>query len=335
MTYRPELDAFRGIAVLLVIGGHLYLPGLLGGGNVGVTLFFVLSGYLNTSILREDGSLKRFYFRRLRRLVPALVLWLAVMVIVGVVSPSQTIPPLLYIANWATLSGQLAEPLHHTWTLATEEQFYLIWPMVLILMPRPTALVVGLIVAGLLLSIAAPLSTPALALGPYTAIAWGCLLGLGVVPRFPRIVVGLGLAVLVAFLVAPPSDDEAVNRLAPLLGLAAFAVLSALTHRETGPLAIRPLMGVGRISYGLYLWHYPFVLLSWRALSPGQPGIVDDIAWTVGVIAATFGCAVLSWFIVERRFLAPRSDKGQRLRPSHAAPPPAAIGTDAVPVLAP
>ena len=61
MTYRPELDALRGIAVLLVIGGHLYVPGLLGGGNVGVTLFFVLSGYLITSILRENHDLVRFY----------------------------------------------------------------------------------------------------------------------------------------------------------------------------------------------------------------------------------------------------------------------------------
>ena len=83
--------------MLLVIGGHLYMPGLPGGGNVGVTLFFVLSGYLITSILRDNGDLTRFYTRRIRRLVPPpLVVWLAVMVSVGVVTLGQAVPPLLY-----------------------------------------------------------------------------------------------------------------------------------------------------------------------------------------------------------------------------------------------
>ena len=84
--YRPELDGLRGIAVLLVIAGHLLIPGFWGAAHVGVTLFFVLSGYLITSILRENGDLVRFYARRAKRLLPALLLWLSVMMVAGVVT---------------------------------------------------------------------------------------------------------------------------------------------------------------------------------------------------------------------------------------------------------
>jgi peptidoglycan/LPS O-acetylase OafA/YrhL len=96
LTYRPELDGLRGVAVLLVMGGHLYVPGLLGGGNVGVTLFFVLSGYLITSILRENDDMIRFYKRRARRLLPALIAWLGVLVLAGVVTHGEALHPLLY-----------------------------------------------------------------------------------------------------------------------------------------------------------------------------------------------------------------------------------------------
>ena len=146
MTYRPELDALRGIAVLLVIGGHLYIPGLLGGANVGVTLFFVLSGYLITSILRENGDLIRFYKRRARRLVPALIVWLGALVVAGALNFEETLPPLLYAANWSAAPGYLAAPVWHTWSLAVEEQFYLMWPVVLLVARRPVWLVIALIV---------------------------------------------------------------------------------------------------------------------------------------------------------------------------------------------
>lgn len=110
MIYRPELDALRGVAVLLVIGGHLYVPGLLGGGNVGVTLFFVLSGYLITSILRDNVDLVRFYKRRARRLLPALTAWLGALIVAGVITPAEALHPLLYAANWSAVTGHLVPP---------------------------------------------------------------------------------------------------------------------------------------------------------------------------------------------------------------------------------
>ena len=94
--------------------------------------------------------------------------------------------------------------------------------------------------------------------------------------------------------------------------------MAVLVRRETGPLAIRPLMGVGRISYGLYLWHAPFALVIWPRLSDGQDRL-GDLAWTLAVIGASFACAILSWFFVERPFVAPRSALGERLRPTLAA----------------
>ena len=322
MSYRPELDALRGIAVLLVIGGHLYVPGLLGGGNVGVTLFFVLSGYLITSILRENDDLIRFYKRRARRLVPALIVWLGVMVVAGAVTLWEALPPLLYAANWTAATGNLAAPLWHTWSLAVEEQFYLMWPVVLLVARRPVWLVIAFIVGTSAASFVASPHTLVGEFGRFGPLAWGCLLGIGVVPRLPRLVVVAAVGLIAYLVLFPPPGPEWANRIGPLLSAATFAVMAVLLRRETGPLAIRPLMGVGRISYGLYLWHYPFALLIWPRLFDGQDRI-GDLAWTLVAIGASFACATLSWFLVERRFLAPRPADPNLVRPSHGAPAPA------------
>lgn len=303
--YRPELDALRGIAVLLVILGHLYFPGIVGGGNTGVTIFFVLSGYLITSILRANRDLVRFYTRRARRLLPALLLWLAVMVLTGVVKPADTLPSLLYVANWSFSAGTLAPPLGHTWSLAVEEQFYLLWPLVLLLIRRPVALLLFVIAGGSVLGVLLPTNPIAFEFGRFGPIAWGCLLGLGITPRLPRPVIAVAISVIVYFVLAPPVGLIG-NALYVFLAAAVYAVMSMLVQRDTGPLAIRPLIAIGRISYGLYLWHYPFVLVTWAVLYPGgvaTPGRLDDLVWTVAALAATSACAIASWFLVERRFL--------------------------------
>ena len=323
MTYRPELDALRGVAVLLVIGGHLYVPGLLGGSNVGVALFFVLSGYLITSILRENDDLVRFYLRRARRLLPALILWLGVLILTGVVTVGEALHPLLYAANWSAATGNLAAPLGHTWSLAVEEQFYLMWPAVLLVARRPVWLVVAVIAGASAASLLAPTHTLLAEFGRFGPIAWGCLLGLGVVPRLPRPVVAAAVTAIACLVVLPPGDADSASRAGPVLGAAAFAVLSVLVRRDTGPLAMRPLMAVGRISYGLYLWHYPFALAIWPLLDDGVDR-VGDLGWTGAAIGATFACAVASWFLVERRFLAPRSVEREPARSAHGVPAPAA-----------
>jgi peptidoglycan/LPS O-acetylase OafA/YrhL len=311
--YRPELDGLRGIAVLLVIAGHLLIPGFRGASHVGVTLFFVLSGYLITSILRENGDLVRFYARRAKRLLPALLLWLCVMIAAGVVTPREALPPLLYVANWVQVGGGLALPVAHTWSLATEEQFYLLWPVILIVWRRPVALLVAIIVAGAFLRLAMPDSGLAFFASRFDALAWGSLLGLGLVPRIPRVVVLAAIAVLAGFTVAEPGD----YRLYISVGLtavtmASFVVMTVLVSRPTGLLARPPLMAVGRISYGLYLWHVPFVLVAQRMLYSGSdgyliptPGQLDDVVVTLAAVAASFAGAVVSWFVVERWFVRP------------------------------
>ena len=144
IQYRPELDGLRALAVVLVMGSHFNLPGFSSGGFVGVTLFFVLSGYLITSVLVAERhaigsvSLRRFYLRRAARLLPALAVLLVVvggslvaMDAAGVAAAGVT-SAALYVSNLAVAAGVNTGPLEHTWSLAIEEQFYLVWPAVLL-----------------------------------------------------------------------------------------------------------------------------------------------------------------------------------------------------------
>lgn len=169
---RPMLDGLRGVAVLLVICGHV---GVLAGGYTGVDIFFALSGFLITTLLYEEWertgriSLRRFYERRARRLLPALwVLVAAFAIIVAVVDPFAGLWPLgrlvattlLFANNWVTVlapaHGQVLGALVPTWTLAQEVQFYLLWPMALWILlrigarPRAVLIVLALATAALL-----------------------------------------------------------------------------------------------------------------------------------------------------------------------------------------
>src|SRR5450759_534901 len=143
MKHRPELDGLRGIAILAVLGAHMGVPGFAaGGGGAGVTLFFVLSGYLITSLLFAEKDrfgrvdLRAFYMRRALRLFPALA---AVLVVVVLLVVTGSMPQAAsegvdyrivllgvvgYVANWVAVAGQSIGILGHTWSLAVEEQFY-------------------------------------------------------------------------------------------------------------------------------------------------------------------------------------------------------------------
>jgi peptidoglycan/LPS O-acetylase OafA/YrhL len=142
LGHRPWLDGLRGVAILLVLGGHLHL---LGGGFVGVDVFFVLSGFLITSLLVEEwqrrGSISfpRFYLRRALRLLPALLtLLLACYLLTVLFRPAdeavfrkEMVVAACYVANWPTLHQTGLPTLGHTWSLSLEEQFYLLWPWLL------------------------------------------------------------------------------------------------------------------------------------------------------------------------------------------------------------
>ena len=144
LGHRPGLDGLRGLAVLLVLAQHLGLPVFRGGGLVGVLLFFVLSGFLITWLLLDEHAatgridIRAFYVRRARRLLPAFVAMLAVVVGVaalvgnlgGIAGPA--IVAGAYVANWSHLFDIDMGPLNHTWSLSVEEQFYIVWPAVLI-----------------------------------------------------------------------------------------------------------------------------------------------------------------------------------------------------------
>jgi peptidoglycan/LPS O-acetylase OafA/YrhL len=292
------------VAILLVMARH---AGKLPGGAIGVDVFFVLSGFLITSLLisewdRTRGiSLRAFYRRRAMRLMPALVFMLAIYIagvaFVAAVQGNATELDhalagagygVFYISNLVETAGIVPpQQLWHLWSLALEEQFYVLWPplLLLALRTRVRPRVLALSVAAFVVLIAAyrltltlgDTSTAHLWVGPDTrsdSIALGCLAGIAfsfrLVSRVPRWL-PLVLLVPAGYIVHALTIDDRRLFAFPLLVFSivcAVAVLGAaldprsLTSRV---LAIRPLRAVGRVSYGLYLWHWPmFVTFGWK-----------------------------------------------------------------------
>ncbi|CCW18100.1 O-antigen acetylase [Sphingobium indicum BiD32] len=332
MHYRRDIDGLRALAILPVLLFHAHVPGF-GGGYVGVDIFFVISGYLITGIIAreiDEGrfSLVRFYERRFRRIVPAL--GLMILVVLGISAllylpgdlegvPRSALAATLFASNlwFFTDTGYFAggadvKPLLHTWSLAVEEQYYIGFPILLMVMariaPRWRTGVVLIIAAGsLALSIAMQRDTSGFAFYLLPARAWellaGALLALGVVPalrvRWLReLVAWSGIA---AIALAVGCYDRGtlfpgIAAIAPVLGAA------ALIHSAPGTSAGRllgwsPLVGVGLVSYSLYLWHWPVIVFTEYATDMAVAG------WTcVAAIGWSFIAAILSWRFVERPF---------------------------------
>jgi peptidoglycan/LPS O-acetylase OafA/YrhL len=311
LTYRPELDGIRGIAILLVLAQHINLPSSTLAGLVGVNLFFALSGYLITTLLitERDGTgridLRRFYERRVRRLVPALV---AVVVATGVLMAIQGnlggyIGPaavsLFYVSDVAKAIGYDLGYVGHTWSLAMEEQFYLLWPALVIFVPRRWLAPVA--IAGIVGAIALQfLLVPDDVLAHFRpdvradAILWGCLAALLriSVPRWATVAALIGV-IVVSFTPFPWPHAIAVSSV-----LSAAVVAGAGTL--VGLLSNRVLVRIGEISYGMYLWHaIPAGLLMTATLA----GNVLAMAAVVGI---TIGLALISERWIERPFRRPR-----------------------------
>jgi peptidoglycan/LPS O-acetylase OafA/YrhL len=334
LGYNPRLDGLRAVAVMLVLLSHYGIFGFSGGGY-GVDIFFVLSGFLITRILINDvadsGSLFPFYWRRFLRLFPALA-WLSLaLLLVSQVFKTWIAPEtarldvlasLGYMANW-TRALSLGPPqlLGNCWSLAIEEQFYLLWPLVFLLVPRRRQnhylLAAGLVLLGMSVAWAFRLESQQLGYARiYNGIdthSSGLLLGccLALVQRTARGEALCKLAgrywplavVAFAFLVGGRFGTWTVRSSLLADGAAVLLILAAC-YAPNSPaskmLQLRPMVAVGKISYGLYLWHYPILMALYLNRLPWL--------WVTGLgIPASFGCAAFSYWFIERPALRFRS----------------------------
>lgn len=295
MRYRPELDGLRGLAIVLVLVAHLTLTVRSPFGHVGVSVFFTLSGYLITSILLTERaaiggvSIRGFYSRRIRRLAPAFIALLACLAalgLVGVWGPGpwgRTVLAIAtYSANWASLEG----PFAHLWSLAVEEQFYLVWPLVLIILPIPKLAWVGI---GAVVVGAASRAFGG-DFGYYATTSYLDVIGIGCAAA----IWGGQLSARAAWVALP------LVALAVVADSPALAAVGAVLLCVSPARVLVPLGALGRRAYSLYLWDWPCTLLF------GAAGI-----------APTFVAAELSYRLIERRWLRRQAPPG-RVRASPA-----------------
>lgn len=311
LRHKPALDGLRGIAVLLVMAAHAHLP-IGEGATVGVTLFFVLSGYLITTILRAEHhttglvNFRRFYARRARRLLPALA-FLLIVVTAFLVNTGQSLLPVAlsagYVSNIAAATGYDPVWLKHTWTLSMEEQFYLAWPLLLALVVRRRPVLILLLAASASAALRTGLWLNGATLarvyyGPdvrVEAILIGCALAFVKIPTCHLKPAAALCFLALAVGCATTSMQQIVWFLTPAT-LAMAVILAWAIHHEPRFLAFRPLVGIGKISYGLYLWHFPAAVLV-------QNLTASLVARTGMMVAFTFVMAILSWFLIERPFM--------------------------------
>jgi peptidoglycan/LPS O-acetylase OafA/YrhL len=335
MSYLPFVDGLRAVAILAVVAFHA-LPWALPGGFAGVDVFFVISGFLITRFIAAeltDGSfsLLNFYVRRARRLLPAA---LVCFLVVAALSAFVLLPDAYWYFGRSLLAAvlmyaniffyntggyfsapSLEKPLLHTWSLAVEDQFYLTWPLLLVVLapriPRRAliALSVALIAGSLYYAEIKITKDPEFAFFQLPTRAWELLLGAVLALTASRIsfptVVAEALAaagvVLIAasfVMLSPEAHFPGAGALPACLGTA--AIIAASLNTETlvaRALALRPVVFVGLISYSLYLWHWPLIaLLSYWLEKP------LSVAQALAVVTVSFGVAILSWRYVERPF---------------------------------
>ena len=315
-------DALRGAAVALVMLRHAWPDAFPGAGVVGVVMFFALSGHLITGLLVDEAAatgrvdLRRFWLRRARRLVPALLVLVVGLVLVTLtldpLGDSATLPrtvavSLTYTANlpYVGLVG-VSPAIYHLWTLATEEQFYLLWPLVIVLAVRARRLRTGLVLAGAVAAVLCVVTVVWFRDDPDAAYplatSWiGCFV-IGAASRVAqdrwspawrgRHAVVAAVTLLAVLTVADLRGHAATYLLAgPAVALATVVLVRAWRGHVTPAPAWRPLVALGTVSYAAYLWNYPLTL--W--LRP----VLDDAAGLVA-LPATVLAATASWWLVER-----------------------------------
>lgn len=332
MIYRRDIDGLRSLAVLPVVLFHAHVAGF-DGGYVGVDIFFVISGYLITSILAKDidagrFSLVTFYERRIRRIFPALFVLLLAVLLGGIAIllpsflrelPGTVVGTLLFVSNiifWRKsgyFSGDSEQkPLLHTWSLGVEEQFYIFFPVILFLLaryaPRYRLPVIAVMaIASLVACIALTAPYPDASFYLIHSRAWellaGSLLALGAVPQlrspFAREVVSLAGAVAILVAIFRFTDQTPFPGYAALLPvLGSVALLHSAPGTLVGKLlSMRLPVAIGLISYSLYLWHWPIVVYG-RFLGLFTLGAAGSAI----IVGLSVAAATLSYFWVEQPF---------------------------------
>ena len=325
-TFRADIAALRAIAVSAVIGGHFF-PTWVSGGFVGVDVFFVLSGFLMTQIIvtgLDEGrfSLRRFYAMRATRIVPVLLTVCAALLVLGwcVLLPSEyatlareVLASLGFVSNllyWRHRIGYFTPSAHdewllHTWSLAVEWQFYLIFPLFLLGVwrcaprHRPAA-VLATFVAGFAASLFLSVQRPDIAFFLLPARLWELLLG-GLIWLYPvtlprrvalaATVIGHGVIAASIALIQPEAQWPGWLALLPTLGT--LAVLYA--NRPLPLLRGGAVQGVGAISYSLYMWHWPALTLLYFL------GQTQTVLPSIVTLAALIPLSIGSYFLLENR----------------------------------
>ncbi|WP_295851157.1 acyltransferase [uncultured Microbacterium sp.] len=327
------LDLMRGLAVLLVLLCHSFPQVFGGGGVVGVVMFFALSGYLITALLDRDlrthGRVRygHFYRNRALRLLPALLLFLAVFTVITLVwDPAgerdrigQMLAVSLTYTNNLPVIHQMGS-VAHLWTLATEEQFYLLWPLLLTLglAKRGRIWIIISIAAVVLYAVAAVSVWWAAPRGAYATIyvwpsSWAVAMLIGasgylarerIARLLPapstsagRTIAAVALALCLAASFWPTLDKTGFGQLlvGPVVAALSVIIIRHLMTWKTLPtVALRPLLALGTISYAAYLWNYGIVV--W--LGGNQPENFDLTAMIVAFVL-TIIAAIGSWFLVE------------------------------------
>jgi peptidoglycan/LPS O-acetylase OafA/YrhL len=328
-AYRPDIDGLRALAVAGVVLAHAGVP-FLQGGILGVDVFFVISGYLIASILAGElatGGIDfaRFYERRARRILPALVLVVACCIpfALWLMLPhslrsfgQETFATMAFSNNlklaitndyWDLQSAQ--KPLLHTWSLGVEEQFYLVFPLYLALAARlgRRAEVVAIAIAGIGSFAVCELSWRSIGNVNFylpTSRAWELMTGCAAayVPRRRwRLDGAIALAGLAAIVLSMALlgevDSPSAWCLPAVLGTAGLIVCGHPEHWQYKLLSLRPVVFLGLISYSVYLWHQPLFAFA-RIFQLAPPSPLEMAALTF----ATLGLATLSWRFVERPF---------------------------------
>lgn len=338
MKYRPEIDGLRAVAVLPVILFHAGFE-TFSGGYVGVDVFFVISGYLITGIIVEEiekgtFSLGHFYERRARRILPALFLVMLCCIPFAwkwmlpdqfkdfgqsLVAVSIFASNVLFWHESGYFShGAEEKPLLHTWSLAVEEQFYLIFPLLLLILWRlgrfRIVCAIGLVAAlSLLFSEWASRAYPVANFYLAPSRVWELFAG-SLCVFFHRqyggyrndflALSGILLVAVSIFLFTESTRFPSFLAVVPVLGTMLIILFADAETRTAQLLSSRILVGIGLVSYSAYLWHQPlFAFARIRSIHSPDPVLFGILA------IASFALAYLSWKYVERPFRAPKSDR--------------------------